>query len=76
MSQIDQSGTAMLLMYITCGIGTGLISATTAFLFGADLTMTALAYALGGLIGMAAGLVWSCLPRQTCSLEQPKTERG
>lgn len=66
----------MFIVYLILGIVSGLIAAAVALLSGASFLMAVLAYGLGGIAGMIAGLVWSHLPKQTKPTKQPATQRS
>lgn len=53
----------MFIVYIAFGVASGLIAATVTLLSGASFFMAFLAYALAGLGGMLAGLIWAGVPK-------------
>ena len=66
----------MFIVYIAFGVASGLIAAIVALFSGTSLLMAFVAYALAGIAGMVAGLIWASVPKQWRTAKHSAAQRG
>jgi len=65
----------MFILYIALGIVSGVIAAIVVLISGGGLLKVVVAYALAGLAGMLAGLIWANLPTSGRTAKQATPQR-
>jgi hypothetical protein len=68
----------MFIAHIALGIASGIAAAAGALVYGSGILTALAAYILGGLAGVTAAVLWTCLPQRPAKqpAKRPITQRS